>query len=571
MQTPPNPHPELPRAPILGWKKLHTTFASLRDGTAETFPDRLLRSIEATYSIASRDQEQIPQSGPVIVVSNHPFGMVETAAMAALFRQIRPSFRFLANDFVGAVPELRNIIFPIRLTAGAANTNAASLRHAVNYLHDGGLLIVFPAGAVSHFHWRERSSVDPEWSNIVSRILHLANRGGTRPTVLPMFVPGSNSAVFHLAGMVHPGLRTAFLAHEFFNKRRAQVEFRIGQAIPAAKLLPLSGEEQTRYLRWRTYLLAARTAMAPPRPNVLPVPVVAPVRTSGLALEIANLPGAALLDRSGDLSVYLSDAPRIPWVLREIGRLREITFREAGEGSGHPIDLDRFDWYYQHLFIWNSRTEEVVGAYRLKRAEVGVEDLYTRTLFHFDARFLDALGPGIELGRSFIRAEYQKSFSPLLLLWKGIGKVVAADPRYKMLFGPVSISNRYGRVSRDLMVAFLEKEAGLTELTHLVRPRRAPRASYGPVYSRDLDDLSAAIADIEATGTAIPVLLRQYLRLGGGLVGFNLDRAFSDVLDGLMVVDLTKTEPKLLERYLGRPEAARFLAFHGRPAVSCDA
>jgi hypothetical protein len=211
--------------------------------------------------------------------------------------------------------------------------------------------------------------------------------------------------------------------------------------------------------------------------------VVDAVRSRALALEIADLPSSALLERNGDMAVYLTNAPRIPFILREIGRLREITFRAAGEGTGHPIDLDRFDWYYQHLFVWNARTQEVVGAYRLQCTGDGEDrdqDLYTRTLFQFDNRFVMALGPGIELGRSFIRGEYQKTFTPLALLWKGIGKFVAAHPRYKMLFGPVSISNRYRSASRDLMVAFLEKEAGLMELTHLVCPRHTVRAPQRP-------------------------------------------------------------------------------------------
>jgi putative hemolysin len=471
--------------PFLGWERLHTTFEALRHGApAETFPERLLRSIDVTCYATSRDLEHIPRSGPVIVVSNHPFGMVETAGIAAMFRQVRPSIRFLANDFVGAVPELRDIIFPIRLSPGSARANAAALRQVVSYLHDGGLLIIFPAGAVSHFDWRERASVDPAWSSTVARILNLTDRGGTRPTVVPMFVPGTNSVAFHLAGMIHPSLRTAFLAHEFFNKRNTQIEFRIGQPVPAARLLAMSSdEERTQYLRWRTYLLADRKPAKPRSPRRISAPVVDAVRSRALALEIADLPSSALLERNGDMAVYLTNAPRIPFILREIGRLREITFRAAGEGTGHPIDLDRFDWYYQHLFVWNARTQEVVGAYRLQCTGDGEDrdqDLYTRTLFQFDNRFVMALGPGIELGRSFIRGEYQKTFTPLALLWKGIGKFVAAHPRYKMLFGPVSISNRYRSASRDLMVAFLEKEAGLMELTHLVCPRHTVRAPQRP-------------------------------------------------------------------------------------------
>jgi putative hemolysin len=173
------------------------------------------------------------------------------------------------------------------------------------------------------------------------------------------------------------------------------------------------------------------------------------------------------------------------------------------------------------------------------------------------------MGPALELGRSFVRPEYQRGFAPLLLLWKGIGKFVARNPRYKVLFGPVSISNRYQSISRELMVSFLERRASLREWMGLVRrrnPFRGPRLLM-PAADFDLEDLSDAVSDLEPDGAGVPVLLRQYLKLGGRLLAFNVDPDFADALDGLIVVDLTRTEPKLLARYLGKSEAAQFLAF----------
>jgi len=261
-------------------------------------------------------------------------------------------------------------------------------------------------------------------------------------------------------------------------------------------------------------------------------------------------------------------------VLREVGRLREITFRAAGEGTGKPLDLDEFDNYYLHLFVWHTRKQELVGAYRLARTDAvrrqhGAGGLYTATLFRFGDPFLERLGPALELGRSFIRQEYQKGFAPLLLLWKGIGTFVARNPRYKILFGPVSISNQYQALSRELMISFLEKYTMLRDWSGLVRNRRGLRERWlkGPLRPAlpatgfDVEDLSALVGDIEQKPAGVPVLLRQYLRLGGKLLGFNVDPKFADALDGLILVDLTKTEPKLLERYLGKNEATTFLEF----------
>jgi putative hemolysin len=175
------------------------------------------------------------------------------------------------------------------------------------------------------------------------------------------------------------------------------------------------------------------------------------------------------------------------------------------------------------------------------------------------------MGPALELGRSFVRPEYQKGFAPLLALWKGIGAYIARNPRYKVLFGPVSISNQYQSVSRELMISFLEKNCSLRNWMNLASNRnplrRDPRAPKWPETRLHVEDLSDVISDLEPARVGIPVLLRQYLKLGGKLLAFNIDPEFSDTLDGLIVVDLTQTEPKLLERYLGKAESSTFLDY----------
>ena len=295
-------------------------------------------------------------------------------------------------------------------------------------------------------------------------------------------------------------------------------------------------------------------------------PIAPPGPAALLSEEVSALAPARMLVKSGDLAVYATPAAEIPRLLREIGRLRELTFRAAGEGTGKSCDLDGFDPHYLHLFVWSEKKREVVGAYRLAPTDSALPDgLYTATLFRYDRTFLNRVGPALELGRSFVRAEYQKSFAPLLLLWKGIGKYVARNPRYKVLFGPVSISNQYQSISRRLMVSFLERHALLKDWAPLVSvrtPFAATRSNDLPESGFDIEDLCDVVSDIEPARAGVPVLLRQYLKLGGKLLGFNVDPNFSNALDGLILVDLTKTGPKLLERYLGKDEATKFLAFH---------
>ena len=265
-----------------------------------------------------------------------------------------------------------------------------------------------------------------------------------------------------------------------------------------------------------------------------------------------------------------------PTLLQELGRLREITFRAAGEGTGRHRDLDRFDRYYWHLLLWNRTTQELVGAYRAGcTAEIltahGIRGLYTSTLFRYDARLFGRLGPALELGRSFVRPEYQRQYAPLLLLWKGIARLVTMYPENAVLFGAVSISNEYNHASREMIYRFFEARIVEDELAGMIEPRRPFRPPLLRRWDcramchalRDLDQLSEPVTDVESDGKGLPILLRQYAKIGGKLLGFNVDRKFSNVLDGLVVVDLRQTDPAVLDRYMGRAAAARFRHHHG--------
>ena len=572
---------------MLGIDEIEHVYGVLRAmGEGRSIAERLLDYLAVTYSASAVDLARIPKSGATILTVNHPFGILEGAVLAAMLRGIRSDVRFLANGILTVIPEVRDLVVAVDPISGskAVAPNGSGLRRSLEHLSDGGMLVVFPAGEVSHFQWRDRAVSDSPWSPAVARMVGILARRGIRVMVSPAYVAGANSPLFQLAGMAHAGLRTALLGRELLNKRGRHVEVRAGTPVPPDKLLAMAGpQEQVDYLRWRTYLLARRERYKPLSRLPLPGrrkgthlnPPAAPAPPAEVAAEIAALPQECRLNQSGDLEVYLTPAAPIPHVLHEIGRLREITFRAAGEGSGKALDLDDFDTRYLHLFVWNSAKQEVVGAYRLActqevRAQWGVNGLYTATLFRFGDPFLDRLGPALELGRSFIRPEYQKGFAPLLLLWKGIGAYVARHPQHRVLFGPVSISNRYQAVSRELMVSFLEKYALLQDWAGLVRNRRGLRRASAlggaqrpalPAAELDLEDLAALVGDIEEEQAGVPVLLRQYLKLGGKLLSFSEDPKFSDVLDGLILVDLTKTEPRLLERYLGKKEAATFLAY----------
>jgi putative hemolysin len=304
-----------------------------------------------------------------------------------------------------------------------------------------------------------------------------------------------------------------------------------------------------------------------------PTAVIDEVPRTSLQAEIDALASSQRLLESGGLCVYCARAAQIPRVVQEIGRLRELTFRAVGEGTGRRSDVDRYDDYYLQLFVWDARANLIAGAYRLGLvdeilAHHGDRGLYTQSLFEYPIRLLDMLNPAIELGRSFVRAEYQRSFAPLLLLWCGIGRFIARSPRYAVLFGPVSISGRYTPISRELMVDYLSCCRADTRLCSQVTPRRPfrhrTRASGPGARStpRSLDELARLVAQIEPDGKGIPVLVRHYLRLGGRVLGFSIDEKFGNALDALMMLDLRRVEPTLLARYMGDSGSAAFRAYH---------
>ena len=537
------------------------------------FLQRVLELFQVEYRVDEAELARIPREGPLVVVANHPFGGLEGILIAALLRSVRSDVKIMANGLLQRIPELRELFIGVDPFGGqdAARRNLAPLRDGLKTLRDGGCLVIFPAGEVSHVDLRRRVITDPAWNDHAAK---LARR--SEAPVLPVYFHGANSWVFQAAGLVHPSLRTALLPRELVNKCRRTIPISIGQPISPKRLEAFADDrERTDYLRLRTYLMSEpRRRRAPIHGSVgaALAEIIPPVPPERLVREVAALPADRCLAESGEFRVYAASAAQIPELLREIGRLRELTFRATGEGTGQPLDLDRHDQDYTHLFVWNTATAEVVGAYRLGFADTlladrGKHGLYTHGLFRYKRALLERINPAIELGRSFVRTEYQKSYSALMLLWKGIGALVARNPRYTTLFGPVSISSSYRTSSQRLLVAFLTASNPLPHYTRLVRPRRpfrvGPNSVEGVNALRDADAVSDLVAALEPDQKGMPVLLRQYLKMGGKVLAFNVDPDFNDALDGLIMMDLRDADPKVLARYMGREAAATFLGYHG--------
>jgi putative hemolysin len=547
--------------------------------------EALLAEMKIKLDVQPSDLERIPAKGPLVAVANHPFGVLDGAALAVLLSRVRPDVRILTNSLLEGIPELHEhciFVDPFH-AASSTDKNVKPLKQAMAWLRQGGALAVFPAGEVSQWNVRQAQVTDPVWNTVAARLVRK-----TGASAMPVYFCGRNSVTFQLLGLINPRLRTLFLLQEFLQQREKNVQVRIGKAIPAELIANLENDEEaTEYLRLRTYLLSYRgkkpvslpSKMRSALPRKAQDPIAAAVPAQFVINDIAALPADRLLVENADFAVYAARASELPYALDELGRLREVTFRAAGEGTGRSADLDHFDSYYWHLLLWNKANRELAGAYRagstddIIRAH-GIKGLYTNTVFRYDEQLFLKLGSALELGRSFVRPEYQRQYAPLLLLWKGIARFVVAHPETPVLFGAVSISNEYSSLSREMIVRYFQQRQSedkdgreFAELVQARTPFRAPllrRWDCGAICGalRDLEELAEPISDVEEDGKGLPILLKQYAKVGGRLVGFNLDRKFSDVVDGLVIVDLRQTDPLVLERYMGKEGYARFHRFH---------
>ncbi|WP_045386469.1 lysophospholipid acyltransferase family protein [Vibrio rotiferianus] len=537
----------------------------------KTFLRFTLDILGIDYRIAHGSLDSVPKQGATVIVANHPLGCVEGVILAELLLMVRDDIQILANQYLKTVPELDQLFIGVDVFEGkdAVKSNMKALRAANKHLANGGLLLVFPAGEVSQLvDAKQQRLEDKAWSRSVSSLIRK-----NKATTVPAFIRGQNSKRFYMAGKIHPLLRTLLLGRELLNKQAQTINLSFGQAIKFKELNTLNDDQVVNYLRLNTYLLNRETQSVKPSSSSERLsPIAAGLPVGELLEELNNLPKESKLLTSGEFDVYCTESQNIPSLLHEIGRLRELNFRQVGEGTGLAIDIDHFDHDYLHLFVWDRENQCLVGAYRLGLVDQliekrGVAGLYSRTLFNYDQRFIDQMGKSIEMGRSVIAQQYQKSMSALLLLWKGIATFVHQNPDYTHLFGPVSISNDYSDTARQLLAQSMTLHHYDNNCAEYVTPSN-PLPEHHRDWNTsmltalgDLQLLSRVIARIDE-GKGVPVLLRQYLSLNGKLVCFNVDPAFNNALDGLITVDLRDVQEKTLARYMGREQTHEYLTYH---------
>ena len=547
----------------------------------EDFIAAVLNQLDIRYFVDEEDLKKIPAEGPFITVSNHPFGVVDGLILLKILMSRRKDFKLMANFLLEHVEPMKEMIFSLNPFEGesAARSSFRGLKQGKLHIENQHCLGVFPAGEVSALRGLKGVG-DKEWSNSIVKMVKNAN-----VPVIPIYFHGSNSFMFHLLGLLNPKLRTARLPHEILNKSNKMIQVRIGNVIAPEEIKTFPNVDQlSTFLRAKTYALGSvlneNVAIASLLKFKKPKEITSETDAELLQKEIYGLPDDAFLFETGVYKVYCCTSRHIPHLMYEIGRLREITYREVGEGAGDSLDIDEFDGYYQQLFIWDSKAKKIVGGYRIGEGDkiyetYGKKGFYLNSLFHFSAEFEPYVAQSIELGRSFVVKEYQKKAFSLFCLWKGILHFLMKNKQYRYVVGPVSISNRYSKLSKSLMTDFIYNNYFDFEIARLVSPKKQFKVK---LKAREMTNvlggqtslsaLDKMVEEIEWGKLRVPVLFKKYFAQNARIIGFNRDPKFSNALDGLMILDVEnlplstiknlsqgmKNEEEVMERFYGKRE-----------------
>ncbi|MBN2668714.1 MAG: lysophospholipid acyltransferase family protein [Bacteroidales bacterium] len=517
------------------------------------FIDGVLSELDIKIEIEAQELKKIPQSGAFITVSNHPFSGIEGLILLKILAERRPDIKLTGDFLLQKVAPLNEYILSANLFEGKTNDkiNTKAIEVACNQLKSNSPLAIFPVGETSSFV--NRSSIqDKKWKTSTIKFIKKAS-----VPVVPIYFHGSSSAFSHILGIINPFLRTAKLPSDIFSKKSKNIIVRIGSPITVAEQNEFTDVSQYgRFLRAKTYALGSSLEIKKffnvhVKPAKKMAPIVEQEALSKITDELKKLLDSHLLFDSGKYKVIFAPAGKMPVTLNEIGRLREITFRAVGEGTLQSIDLDEYDLYYEHLVVWDSETEKIVGAYRVGKGQdiykqFGKKGFYINSLFNLSTRMKPVLEQSLELGRSFVVKEYQKNPMALFLLWKGILYVLLKNQDYRYLLGPVSISNQFSDFSKSLIIDVIQSYYYHHRLALMVSPKKRFKVNYKnddhlfmkESIKGDLNKLDKLIEEIEPSHYRFPVLFKKYLKQNARILGFNVDPRFNKALDGLMILDL---------------------------------
>lgn len=561
-----------PIGTFIGWlflkltriSKLNRIYEKTYATDSNVFLKNLVEELGLKYEIPSEDLKRLPKNGPYITISNHPLGGLDGIILMKILLEHDPEFKVIANFLLQQIEPLKPIIMPVNPFDDRKDLKSSvlGLKETLRHLSDGKPLGIFPAGEVSTIE-RDNIMVDKAWEATAIKIIQKAN-----VPVVPIYFHAKNSKLFYWLSKLNPLLRTLKLPSELLTQKGKVIKIRIGKPISITEQEEHkdSIENFTEFLRKKTYILSNSydnedektllgsktleklTKTAEPKPKQ----IVHAANQDKILEELAklreNLSEYRLL-QSKNYEVFFVSADKIPNILHEIGRLREITFREIGEGTNESIDLDKFDKYYYHMFLWDDDAKRIAGAYRMGLgseifSKYGIDGFYMQELFKFESELHKMMSESIEMGRAFIISDYQQKPMPLFLLWKGIVHTTLRHPEHKYLIGGVSISNQFSDFSKSLMIEFMKSHYYDPYIAQYVRPKMEYKVKLKDedkdfvfnATEADLNKFDKIIDEVEPGNLRLPVLIKKYIKQNARVIAFNVDPLFNNSVDGLMYI-----------------------------------
>ncbi len=524
-------------------------------GTA--FLDAILEHYQIKFEIPEEDYKRLPKDGAYITISNHPLGGIDGVLLLKLLLQHREDFKIIANFLLYRIEPMAPYIMPVNPFENHkdAKSSIAGFKSAMGHLRDGHPLGIFPAGEVSTYR-DGKLIVDKPWEEAALKLIRKAG-----VPVVPIYFHAKNSRMFYHLSRISDIFRTAKLPSEVTTQRNRVIKVRIGHPISVATQNEQETlEEFTDLLRRKTYILSnayERESLLDKVPTTLKIPkapkkIATAVRTEVIQEEIERLREKdCRLLQSKNYEVFLATAKDMPFILQEIGRQREVTFRAIGEGTNKSIDLDSFDEYYHHLFLWDDEEKAIVGAYRMGMGseifeKYGINGFYLQDLFRLEPELYEMMRQSIEMGRAYIVKEYQQKPMPLFLLWKGIVHTTLRYPEHKYLIGGVSISNQFSNFSKSLMIEFMKSNYWDPYVAQYIRPKKEFKVKLNDADKEfvfdetqaDLNKFDRLIDEVEPGALRLPVLIKKYIKQNAKVIAFNVDPLFNNSVDGLMYIKI---------------------------------
>jgi putative hemolysin len=522
------------------------------------FLNAILDDLEIKFEIPEEDFKRLPKDGAYITISNHPLGGIDGVLLLKLMLEREPNFKIIANFLLHRIAPLKKYIMPVNPFENHkdAKSSVIGIKETLIHLKEGKPLGMFPAGEVSTYK-DGKLVVDKPWEVGAIKVIRKA-----QVPVVPIYFHAKNSQLFYFLSKIGDTLRTAKLPSELFSQKDRVIKVRIGKPISVNEQNEYETiEEYSNFLRKKTYILSKAFVKDKPflptpkikLPKKGPKAIVTGASVENMIQEVNALREAdCRLLQSKNYEVFFAQADKIPNVLHELGRLREITFREVGEGTNESTDIDKFDKYYHHMFLWDDDAKKVAGAYRMGLGseiypKYGMDGFYLNELFRFEPELHDMMSKSIEMGRAFIVREYQQKPMPLFLLWKGIIHTTLRFPEHKFLLGGVSISNQFSEFSKSLMIEFMKSNFYDPYIAQYIHPKKAFKvklkdADKDFVFNEaesDLNKFDKIIDELEPGTLRLPVLIKKYIKQNARVVAFNVDPLFNDAVDGLMYIRIS--------------------------------